>query len=269
MSPDERMPENAVSLADPRETNDDLSLEELATRYNFRQTSQHARVFTRLVMKECQRATRPVRALDIGCGQGIARHVAYQWAIREHVDDFWGLEPDATRVTPKGLFDHHVTALMEDADLPESSFDLVYAYMVMEHVEHPDAFMEAVRRVLKPGGVFLFLTPNRRHYFTRIASLMRKLRLDEVVLRLVRGKQTDEYHYPVQYRFNDERTVRASGERLGFEPPVFAYLEMDGPRVYMPGPLRPVFHLLAWKRSVIRNPRSLVALVCRMSKRAG
>jgi SAM-dependent methyltransferase len=256
----------AQELVRPRRPHDDFTLDELARRYNFRLTSDRRRLFTRLVLKECQAAKGPVCVLDIGCGRGIGRQPGYQTAIRGVADEYWGIDPDESVAPPGSLFDHHQYALMETADLPEDHFDVVYSYMVMEHVAEPDRFMAAVKRCLKPGGVYLMVTPNKRHYFTRTASALHTLRLDEFVLRLIQGKKVQEYHYPVQYRFNDEARITACAEGLGFLPPDFAYTEAEGPLGYFPAPFRPIYHFLAWKRTVIKQPRSLISLVCRITK---
>ncbi len=252
----------------PCRPHDDLPFEELAHRYNFRLTSDRRRVFARLVIKECRARPAPVRVLDVGCGRGIGRQPQYQAAIRGSADDYWGIDPDESVGPPEGLFDHHQHALMETADLPENHFDVVYSYMVMEHVAEPDRFMAAVARCLKPGGVYLMITPNKRHYFTRTAAALHALRLDELVLRMIHRGTVDEYHYPVQYRFNDEPRIAACAERLGLMPPEFAYTESEGPIGYFPAPFRPIYHLLALKRRVIRNPRSLISLLCRITKPA-
>ena len=76
----------------------------------------------------------------------------------------------------------------------------------------------------------------------------------------------DEYHHPVFYRCNDERRIAALGRELGFARVEFAYLEPVGPRPYFPGPSSVLFHLLAAKRRILRNPRSLLTLVCRLTR---
>ncbi len=256
----------AEALVRPRRPNDDLTFDELSRRYNFRLTSDHRVVITQLILKECRTRPSPVRVLDVGCGRGISRHPEYQVAIRGAADEYWGLDPDEGVAPPEGLFDHHQFALMEAAELPEDYFDLAYSNMVMEHVAEPDRFMAAVMRCLKPGGVYLMVTPNKRHYFTRTASALHKLRLDELVLRLIHGRKTEEYHYPVQYLFNDEASIAACARRLGFLPPEFAYIEAEGPRAYFPILFRPIYHVLAFKRTIIKQPRSLISLLCRITK---
>jgi SAM-dependent methyltransferase len=180
---------------------------------------------------------------------------------------YWGVEPDATTPPEEGLFDEHQVASAETAHLPRHYFDVVYAYMVMEHVTDPTAFMRAVWRSLRPSGSFLFATPNGRHYFTRTAHLLRALHVDEAALRIIRRRSLIEsYHYPVQYRFNRERSISRCCRQARVGAPEFAYLEADGPRSYMRGPLQIVFHLLALKRYLIRNPRSLISMIGRIRK---
>jgi len=196
----------------------------------------------------------------------MGRMPEYTVELAKHVDEFWGLEPDASVTPPSGLFQQYRTALMEDADVPADHFHLVYAYMVVEHVADPPAFRRAVHRCLRPGGSFYFITPNKRHYFTRTASFLKRCRLDEVVLKVVRPDASESYHHPVQYRMNSEGRLHRLAAETGFESPQFVYVEKEGPRPYMRGPLRPVYHLLAWKRTVMRNPKSLVTMICRMRK---
>lgn len=257
------------SLLEPTAPHDDLSFAELSRVYNYQTVSDRAKLFTRLIIKECHARIHPanqVRVLDVGCGKGIELCVDYQWALREQAAELWGLEPDKNLSIRPGLFHRHQSALMEEADLPADSFDVAYSFMVMEHVLDPDAFLRAVHRCLKPGGVYLFATPNKRHYFTRIASALHALKLDEMVLRAINRQSVDEYHYPVQYRFNDEKRINAAARELGFLAPEFVYLEEEGPFGYFPRPLRFIYHALAAKRRIIRQPKSLLTMMCRLTK---
>ena len=111
------------------------------------------------------------------------------------------------------------------------------------------------------------MTPNKKHYFTIIASLLKVLKIDELTLRILRGKSMVEgYHYPIMYRFNSPRQVDAVAQRIGMEQPEYVYLESVGPRPYMRGPLVLVFHLLKIKRLVFKNPRVLLDLTGRIGK---
>jgi 2-polyprenyl-3-methyl-5-hydroxy-6-metoxy-1,4-benzoquinol methylase len=254
-------PETAI-LA-PVEPHDAFTFEELSRSYNFRRTSDRRRIFSRIVVERAQAVAGPdARVLDIGCGRGIGRSMEFLKAIRSSVGEMWGLEPDRSIAHDEAIFDQFQHATMEDAELPAGHFDLAYSFMVMEHVEHPAAFLKKLKTVLRPGGEYVFVTPNSRHYFTRIASLLHTLHLDELMLKVVRRKaESREYHYPVQYRFNNPRQIAELAAKEGFEAPRFAYLEPRGPANYLPGVLKPLYWLLALKRKVIRNPEHLVSMI--------
>ncbi|MCY2952917.1 MAG: class I SAM-dependent methyltransferase [Planctomycetota bacterium] len=259
-----------VPIADPQAPHDDLTFEELGARYNYMMTSDRARVFVRLLLKELSNREHPVRALDIGCGEGISEskknQVEYLRVVRAHVDELWAIEPDPNVNPSHGLLDVLQHSTMETAKLPENAFDVVYSYFVMEHVPDPTVFLQAAYRCLKPGGVYLFMTPNARHYFTMIARTLKAMWLDELVLRAVTRGASEDYHYPVMYRCNSQRRLSKYGARAGFERVDFAYLETRGPRCYFPRPLLFVHDLLAMKRRWIRSPGCLLELLCRMKK---
>ena len=54
---------------------------------------------------------------------------------------------------------------------PDATFDVAFADNVMEHLADPMAVLGEVCRVLRPGGVFLFKTPNKTHYMPMIARI--------------------------------------------------------------------------------------------------
>ena len=52
-------------------------------------------------------------------------------------------------------------------DFADESFDYVISFQVIEHIKRDRAFVDEVRRVLKPGGKFIVSTPNRPMSLTR------------------------------------------------------------------------------------------------------
>lgn len=247
---------------------DDHSFDQLKTTYNFQQTSDWVRLFVRLLIKECKSLPKPSRVLDIGCGVGIARSPDMLKAVRQHIDELWGLEPDPSVKGDPALFTNFQNATMETANLPENHFDLAFSFMVMEHVADPIAYLNAVHRCLKPGGVHFFMTVNGHHYFTRAALAMKRMKVDEALLRILRGKHVEDYHYPVQYRCNKPAVVERLASQTGFTQTEFVFIEEQGPKPYFPGPLKPFWMLMQWKRKMFRNPRALLTLVVRMKKPA-
>ncbi len=244
---------------------DDLSFDQLKREYNFLNISSYPRVLTNLILGELSRRPGPTKVLDVGCGKGIGRSVELQEEVGKLASEFWGIEPDTSVPAPSGLFTNYQHALMETAVLPENYFDIVYSSMVMEHVEKPEDYLQAVKRCLKPGGVHLFLTPNANSFVPRVTKLCHQLKLDEFALKLVRRQDTiEEYHYPVQFRFNTPRTIDRFAERFGFLPPEYAYIEGTGARSYFPGPFRIIYNVIKMKRNIIKNPRRLATMICRM-----
>ena len=49
---------------------------------------------------------------------------------------------------------------IEEINLPEEKFDLIYGVHLIEHLENPALFFEKCFRSLKKGGMLYFLTPN-------------------------------------------------------------------------------------------------------------
>src|ERR1017187_884678 len=54
----------------------------------------------------------------------------------------------------------------------DRSFDACLSNYVLEHVRNPEDHFAEVFRVLKPGGVYCFRTPNRWHYVALASSLL-------------------------------------------------------------------------------------------------
>lgn len=248
---------------------DGFTFQQLQNDYNYRNISERRLIFSKLIVDQLKSNPSPTTVLDIGCGRGIARDNRWQWSIRPFADQYWGIEPDPSVVPQSGLFDQTQTALMETAKLPESSIDVAYSWMVMEHVGNPIKFCDALYRALKPGGTYFFATPNAKHYFTIVAKFCKNLGIDERVLSLIRKQEDlDEYHYPVQYKFNSESMVAEAAQRSGFESPDFLYIETEGPSKYFPGPTKPLYHALAWKRAKIKRPDILLTMIGRLTKPA-
>lgn len=248
--------------ASPRFAGDSPLVRQYEASYNLLHPSHRDAFFMDLVLDTVRTYKRPRRILDIGCGEGVGTDPELFKRVVAESDEFWGVEPDTSVKPREGVFSNFQHALFEDANIPDNSVDLAYSCMVMEHVQNPDAFMAKAFRVLKPGGTYIFLTVNGAHYFAMIANAMRKMKIDEFMLRVARpGQVVEGYHYPTAYKFNKPRQIDAACARLGFEKPRYVFVEHDGAKFYFPGPTSVAWHALTYKRKLIKNPRALLELI--------
>jgi len=110
--------------------------------------------------------SRHVRILDVGCGAGSF----LKTLVDEGYTNVEGLELShfgARHAAQKtGLLVHE--GELHKVTLPEGHYDVVNATEVVEHVRDPMAFFAKVRRILAPGGIFVYSTGNERGLYARI-----------------------------------------------------------------------------------------------------
>lgn len=74
----------------------------------------------------------------------------------------------------KKEFKQKVCDVTEGISFEPNMFDYVFAGEIIEHLYDTDFFMEEVRRVLKPNGIFILTTPNFLSFGRRIYYLFGK-----------------------------------------------------------------------------------------------
>lgn len=101
----------------------------------------------------------PGRLLDVGCGNGV-----FLDRMRSMGWDVHGVEADprAARVARERFASSVFVGVLEEARHPGDHFDAITAHHVVEHVRDPVALLGECRRILKPGGRLLLVTPNVR-----------------------------------------------------------------------------------------------------------
>lgn len=93
--------------------------------------------------------------LDIGCGWE-ARLLR---ELEPHIGKGVGIDFKAPSIKSDKL--ETMSAIMEK-DLPfqHDSFDLITMLAVLEHLEHPEAILKEIARLLRPGGGLLLTVPS-------------------------------------------------------------------------------------------------------------
>lgn len=103
-------------------------------------------------------------ALDVGCGGGLVAEPLARMGARVVGLDASGEAIAVARAHAEasGLsIDYRAGEADALAEALPGAFDLVSAFEVIEHVADVPLFLGSLRRLLKPGGLLVFSTPNR------------------------------------------------------------------------------------------------------------
>lgn len=168
----------------------------------------------------------PISVLDVGGGGGFYDFPA---TLRQRAHRMVGVDPDPG-ITLRPWLDAGHQALVEDfAPTTGERFDVALCVYVLEHVEAPGPFLEAIRSLLAPGGSCFGVTPNLWHYFGLASALAARAGIQEWLLRRLRPPELIEaYHSPVRYRCNSITRLRATALDAGFRGAEFRVLEQAG-----------------------------------------
>lgn len=93
--------------------------------------------------------------LNVGCGSKSVLLPLYP-----NFSKVIGVDVDEQAVSRHQDLTERLVGSVENIPLPKSSVDIVVAEWVLEHLPNPDRVFKEISRVLKPGGHFIFLTPN-------------------------------------------------------------------------------------------------------------
>jgi SAM-dependent methyltransferase len=170
----------------------------------------------------CARAIAPGSAvLEVGAGlaNSTTRYLATLGAVH-------GLDVDpAVRENPC-----LTTATVFDGGrfpFASGSFDHAVSNYVVEHLSDPEDHLRELHRVVRPGGRYVFRTPNRWHYVTLAGALLPH-RAHRMLANRLRALPADAHDpYPTVYRMNTAWAIRRAAARNGWAVESLRHVEKE------------------------------------------
>ena len=106
------------------------------------------------------------RVLDVASGEGYGSFLLRRWGA-ESVE---GIDVDEQTVeTATRLFGgdgvHYQCHTAKQLPFEDHTFDVICSFETIEHLDHPELFLQEIRRVLKPGGNIILSCPNDPYYY--------------------------------------------------------------------------------------------------------
>jgi ubiquinone/menaquinone biosynthesis C-methylase UbiE len=154
--------------------------------------------------------------LDAGCGRSAPVLVGFKGCARRLI----GVDVVEFDSSVVGVELHRCN--LQELPFEDGSIDVVMARSVMEHVIDPASVYSEIRRVLKPGGAFIFLTANLFDYASLIAKIIPN-RFHPWIVAKTEGRDEQDV-FPIAYRTNTRRAVDRLAQEAGFERESFIYL---------------------------------------------
>lgn len=114
----------------------------------------------RLIESFDQIKIKPVSILDLGSGTGYGSRKLKQQFKKTHIFQIDISDEMLKKSRKQSTFffskNHFLCANASQIPLPENHFDLVFSSLMLQWCNDLDAVFAEVKRVLKPGGVFVF-----------------------------------------------------------------------------------------------------------------
>jgi SAM-dependent methyltransferase len=135
---------------------------------------------------------------------------------------------------------------------PEQAFDLCVSNFVLEHVADPRAHFREIARILAPGGVYCFRTPNLWHYVA-FTSWLVPHRFHLKYANRLRNREAGAHDpYPTFYRSNTRGAIRFLSKDAGLNILELRMIEKEPS--YAKSSVLLFWPLLCYERTVNLHP---------------
>jgi SAM-dependent methyltransferase len=154
--------------------------------------------------------------LDLGCGHQILPlwRAEQEQQLVARCKRVVGIDADRPSLSKHRTIKLRVAGDIGRLPWRDASFSLVTANMVVEHLDAPGLQFAEIARVLKPGGVFIMHTPNRRGYATIAARLIPE-RIKKKLVYVLEGREADDV-FETFYRANTKEEIEKLARAAGF-----------------------------------------------------
>lgn len=155
-----------------------------------------------------------IHVLDLGCGRGgLPEKLTNELSGIFGIDAHWR-SLRAYRDTRLPL----CAAQSECMPFNEHAFQIITAAWLLEHLLTPKDSLQEIRRVLAPGGYFIFITPNVRNPLLLVSRLSSCIpSMQRILVPRMYGRSaadTFKPHYRANTRRQLQRLAQESGLRL-------------------------------------------------------
>ncbi|MAT95716.1 MAG: hypothetical protein CL608_01000 [Anaerolineaceae bacterium] len=159
-----------------------------------------------------QQLTPNAQVLDIGCGRG-----GLVEQLHHPLEQVVGIDPDWLSLHEHRLNLASAVAFSDDLPFAPNTFDVAFASWVLEHLARPFHTFQSIARVLKPGGVFVFITPNGRHPLALLNKTLGRLgRLQGRLVARLYGRSADDT-FATHYRANSQADLEQLAAQSGLQ----------------------------------------------------
>ncbi len=185
--------------------------------------------------------------VDLGCGHQLfeANRAQDEAELTRRAHMVVGLDPVEQALSWHKTIARRVAGKLEELPFRDNTFDLATANMVVEHLDQPEVQFREVLRVLKPGGRFIFHTPNTSGYSTQLASLTPE-GLKKKIVRVINAREAHDV-FLTHYRANTEAQIRQVAATSGFAVQEVRLIRSTAELVVIP--FAPVLELM-WIRAL-------------------
>lgn len=137
------------------------------------------------------------RVLDLGCGRG-----GLVEQLDHPLNQVVGIDPDWLSLAEHRLPLPRTQGFSYALPFADGVFDVVFCSWLLEHLARPGLDFAEIMRVTRPGGAFIFITPNKRHPLSWLNAALGQLgRWQGWLVQHLYGRASDDT-FPTYYHAN-------------------------------------------------------------------